>query len=43
MTQCREMTSLSRRALLVTGGAMFAWAYCPSSLAPPAPAIRGWW
>ena len=27
MTQCREMTSLSRRALLVTGGAMFAWAY----------------
>src|SRR5258705_184541 len=22
MTQCREMTSLSRRALLVTGGAM---------------------
>ena len=29
MTQCREMTSLSRRALLVTGGAMFAWAYLP--------------
>jgi uncharacterized protein (DUF1501 family) len=29
MTQCREMTSLSRRTLLVTGGAMFAWAYLP--------------
>jgi uncharacterized protein (DUF1501 family) len=29
MIQCREMTSLSRRALLVTGGAMFAWAYLP--------------
>jgi uncharacterized protein (DUF1501 family) len=29
MTQCREMTSLSRRALLVSGGAMFAWAYLP--------------
>ena len=29
MSQCREMTSLSRRALLVTGGAMFAWAYLP--------------
>src|SRR5262245_20273465 len=29
MTQCREMTSLSRRTLLVAGGAMFAWAYLP--------------
>ena len=29
MIQCRAMTSLSRRALLVTGGAMFAWAYLP--------------
>ena len=26
---CRETPSASRRALLVTAGAMFAWAYLP--------------
>jgi uncharacterized protein (DUF1501 family) len=29
MSQCCEMPSPSRRALLVAGGAMFAWAYLP--------------